>query len=157
MFLNNYIPISLYLAGTLVGLGVLFLIRKTFFDFEETLQFFFTDFTTLVKNLFLSVVVFGTTSFWFFEYVNERLVDSADAIYIKCKVFKVYIVSAGSSNTIDFDFFGNDESIDNFNSTELMRQANKEGNYEKYFLNLTIKKGLLTSYILEDYSFVIEN
>jgi len=47
---------------------------------------------------------------------------------------------------------GTEQSINNFVSSDLIRLAAKTQNYENYHLNLTLRKGLLTSYIIDDWS-----
>jgi hypothetical protein len=152
-----YFPILIYLIGTILGLGILIVIRRAIFNFEESFRFFLTDFVTIVKNLFLAVVVFGSMSSWLFDYLNMKFIDSAESTFEKCKVYNVILSSSGTHNTVNFDFFGKEQSINNFTASKSMKEAYKQGKYDKCYLNLTFKKGLLTSYIIEDYSFVIED
>lgn len=156
IFLNSFIPIFIFFLGIACGLIILYFIRKFGFKINESIRIYFTDILVLIKSLFLSIVIFGSLSSWLFDYVNLRSTYNKELIVEKCKVYNVSIVSSGTHNSIGFIFLGKDKSMNNFISTETMRQAYKRGRNEGCYLSLSIRKGLLTSYIIEDFYFTCE-
>jgi hypothetical protein len=155
IFLNSYVPFFIFFTGSTTGLIVIYFIRKALFNIEENIINFFLDFVVMAKSIFLAVLIFGNLSSWFFDYLNMKSTKNVEIVFQKCRVYKISLSSAaGTHNSINFEFMGKNKSINNFTSTELMRTAYKNGGYDSFYLQLSFKKGLLTSYVIEDYSFL---
>jgi len=102
LFLNQYIPFGIYLLGTVVGMPVLYWVRKKLFKIRETVKLNITDFVIIIKNIFLSGVVFGSLAYWIFIFVNYRAAEKAEVRLEKIEIYKISIKSSGTHNSIYF-------------------------------------------------------
>ncbi|OQP59752.1 hypothetical protein A3860_36345 [Niastella vici] len=152
LFLNHYIPFGIYLLGTVVGMVALYWVRRKLFKIRETVKIYMTDFVIIVKNIFLSGVVFGSLAYWIFTFFNYKAAEKAAVQFQKIEIDKISIKSSGTHNSIYFKFMGTQQAINNFVSTDIIRLAAKSENYGNYFLNLKFRKGLLTSYVIDHWS-----
>jgi hypothetical protein len=154
LFLNPYIPVLVFLFGTIVGLLIIYFVRRQILKIKGTISNQYSDFVILVKSLFLAALIGGMLSLWTFYYFNLKSSLSSEIEAYKCKVLKISLSSAaGTHNSIDFEFLRKNISISNFKSTELMQHAFQVKNFSDYNMYLRVRKGLFNSYIIDDYYF----
>jgi hypothetical protein len=154
LFLNQFVPWALYLSGTVAGVVILYWVRKRLFRFKETVKFYLTDFATIIVNTFLSGIAFGSLIYWGFIFLNDQLTKDDAVIDQQVAIYSISLKSTGTSNSIYFKWMGTEQSINNFRATDIIRKAAMEGDYEKYRLQLSLRKGLLNSYAIEGWSVV---
>lgn len=156
IFLNQMTPFLIFVGGAVLGFVLLYPIRFFIFKINQSFYRFLTNFVTLVKSLFLSFLIFGTLFSWVFDYLNEKKIKQEDTQEIRCKIYKIIVSSSGTHNTIDFDFLTKKRSINNLVFSNQIHAAAKEKNYDKYFINLKVKKGYLNSFLIMSYDFYVE-
>jgi hypothetical protein len=106
--------------------------------------------------VFLSLVTFGAILSWLFDLLNAKSTENSELVFEKCKVDGIFVSSGSSGKSINYKFLDTYQSLRNISPTAEMRQAAQEGRYDKYYLELLVKKGLLFSYIIEDWDFVVD-
>jgi hypothetical protein len=68
-------------------------------------------------------------------------------------VSRIIIKSSGSGNLIEFVFHGKEKSLSGYTSNKDYWDAEKERQYDKYFVNIDYREGLFSSYIVEEWDF----
>ncbi len=156
-FQKVYVPWIVFVGGTVLGLVPIYWIRRYVFSMDVTLRTFFSDFVANAKNIFLSIMVFGFLANRGFHKIIEVRVAGKPEIIAKLPVEKISLNMGGrvSRNSIDFSLDGYPQSIINFYVTKEIRQAAEHG--LKGCLVLHYQRGPWTSYVINDWDFVLDN
>lgn len=156
LYLNSWTPFLVYAAGSVLGYALIFLIRRWLFGLDRKPGGFFSNFANNAKNIFFAIMVFGTLGSFGFYYFNLSYARNKKPGYEHCRVWRINLGRAGSTNTVDFYFHGKDRDLNNFLSNDDFRLAYKEKKYDSYFMNITYEEGLFSSFIVEDWEFEIK-
>jgi hypothetical protein len=155
-FQKVYVPWIVFIGGSVLGLVPVYWIRRYVFSMDVTPRTFFSDFVANAKNIFLSIMVFGFLANRGFHKFIEVRVAGKPEIIAKLPVERISLNMGGraSRNGIDFLLDGNPQSFNNFYVTKEIRQAAEQG--LKGYLLLHYQRGPWTSYVINDWDFVLD-
>ena len=149
---NKVFPFIVGGCGFLIGLVVMFFIRKVIFNIYQKFNSYLTTLATIIKSSFLSVLIFSTLFSWSFSYMNENYAKDSTIFVQSCKISYLNLQVSGSHHSISFIFNGIEETIDNFSSNAIMLEADRQKDLSNYRVQLKYKKGLFKTYLIEEWS-----